>query len=184
MASFGKSGYMERLEMKICFIPNLGARRINKQPKGFIIGWAGDSEKNMKNTELITSLLVPTQWATKKNYIPHNEMPSRFYGKINALVHPSSHEGSCRVITEAAACGLPIICTNVGHNDTIVHPDWMFSLNKNAKTSITRLLTKLKENPELAYKVGSANQERAKLYSWPMVIERAHILIKQVLDVQ
>jgi glycosyltransferase involved in cell wall biosynthesis len=151
------------------------------QPEGFCIGWAGDTTKNMKNTELIAGLLIPTRWATKENYIPNHEMPQRFYQKINVLVHPSSHEGSCRVITEAAACGLPIICTDVGHNSSIVDPEWMITLDNNPKAQIKALLNKLKADPILARKVGMQNQKRALNYTWPRVIERAKCIIDPIM---
>jgi len=149
-------------------------------PKDFTIGWAGDTSKNMKNTDLIRSLDVPTLWATKDNYIPHDEMPARFYNKINCLVHPSSHEGSCRVITEAAACGLPIICTNVGHNNTIVEQEWMFSLKNYARENISRKLAYFQKNRDLAYCIGLDNQRRAENYSWPKVITRCRNIVEYV----
>ncbi len=154
------------------------------QPEGFCIGWAGDTSKNMKNTELINSLMTPTRWATKENYIPNHEMPERFYRKINALVHPSSHEGSCRVITEAAACGLPIICTDVGHNSTIVDPAWMITLDDNPQAQIIGLLNKLKTDPTLARHIGQQNQKQAQNYTWPRVIERANHIINTIMGVE
>lgn len=150
------------------------------QPEGFCIGWAGDKNKTMKNVDIIHKLLEPTRYATKENYIPNHLMPARFYHRINALVHPSSHEGSCRVITEAAACGLPIICTDVGHNSTIVHPNWMITL-KDPIQQIKKRINLLRESPELAQRTGMENRERVKQYSWDKVIERADNIITQTL---
>jgi glycosyltransferase involved in cell wall biosynthesis len=157
---------------------------IHPQPKEFCIGWAGDSAKEMKNTELITDLSTPIRWATKENYIPNHEMPKRFYHKINALVHPSSHEGSCRVITEAAACGLPIICTDVGHNSTIVDPEWMITLDEDPRAQIKELINKLKADSLIAKQVGQRNQKNALNYAWPNVIERARHIINTVMPIE
>lgn len=149
-------------------------------PAGFCLGWAGDNSKSMKNMGIIHKLLEPTRYATKDNYIPYNLMPSKFYHRINALIHPSSHEGSCRVITEAAACGLPIICTDVGHNGTIVSPGWMFTL-KDPIPQIKKRINLLRDYPELAIRTGMENRERVKQYSWDKVIEKADNIINQTL---
>lgn len=150
-------------------------------PQEFCIGWAGDTKKKMKNLDIVHNLRVPTRWATKENYIPYPQMPARFYHKINALVHPSSHEGSSRVIMEAAACGLPIICTDVGHSNTIVSPEWMITLD-DPVPQIKSKLKLLKENPVLARQVGLDNQANVTQYTWERVIDRADVLIDQVLQ--
>ena len=152
------------------------------QPEGFCIGWAGDAKKKMKNLQILSGLRVPMRWAVKSPnlYIPHEKMPDRFYHRINALVHPSSHEGSSRVIAEAAACGLPIICTDVGHNSTIVHPNWMITLNDPVPQIKTRI--QLLRDPGVAHVVGMKNLERVKKYSWDLVIGRADDIITQTLN--
>jgi len=150
-------------------------------PKEFIIGWAGDPKKNMKNVDLLDKLGYPVKLATKENYIPNHEMPKHFYNKISCLVHPSSHEGSCRVITEAAACAVPILCTDVGHNHKIVSQDWMFDQTLPVY-KIKRMLSQLRFTPDLARKVGLDNQENARKFSWPMVIEKADKIIQYALD--
>ena len=86
-------------------------------------------------------------------------------------------EGSNRVITEAAACALPIICTDVGHNDTIVSPEWIITLD-NPTQDIKNLIKILKRDSELAKTVGLNNQLAARQYSWPKVINRAMEIIE------
>ena len=149
-------------------------------PPDFTVGWAGDPTKNMKNTDLLDQLDAPVFLATKQSYIPHDDMPEKFYQKISVLVHPSRHEGSNRVITEAAACALPIICTDVGHNSKIVHSDWMVRLNGTTVDNIKRKLGRLRD-PFVAKVVGEYNQVKAKVFTWPMVIERADNIITQTL---
>lgn len=145
-------------------------------PETFTVGWAGDTDKNMKNVHILQKLDTPIHIASKQNYIPHHEMPEKFYSKISVLVHPSSHEGSNRVITEAAACALPIICTDVGHNDTIVSHEWIVTLD-NPVQDIKNLIERLKQDSELAKTVGLTNQLAARQYSWPDVINRAMKMI-------
>lgn len=48
------------------------------------------------------------------NQLAHKDMPQEFYRKIDALVLPSKGEGCSNVVTEALACGVPVIMTRVG----------------------------------------------------------------------
>lgn len=48
------------------------------------------------------------------NQIAHDQMPEGFYHQIDALVLPSRGEGCSNVVTEALACGVPVICTQRG----------------------------------------------------------------------
>jgi len=47
----------------------------------------------------------------KDGQIPHDKMMKEFYWKIDCLVHPTLGEGSSNTISEACACGVPIITT-------------------------------------------------------------------------
>lgn len=48
--------------------------------------------------------------------IPPDRMVEDFYHKIDCFILLSENEGCSNVITEALACGLPIICTKVGYH--------------------------------------------------------------------
>jgi len=53
--------------------------------------------------------------------LPPEKMVSDFYHKIDVLVLASQNEGCSNVITEALACGVPVICTKVGyHGETLL----------------------------------------------------------------
>ncbi|MBS3741514.1 MAG: glycosyltransferase family 4 protein [Candidatus Cloacimonetes bacterium] len=51
-----------------------------------------------------------------KNMIPHEQMPKKFFAKIDVLILPSVNEGSSHIIMESLACGVPVICTKVGYH--------------------------------------------------------------------
>ena len=60
----------------------------------------------------------------KSNQIPHADMPQGFYHKIDALVLPSQGEGCSNVVTEALACGVPVIMTKVGfHGERLTNEE-------------------------------------------------------------
>lgn len=55
------------------------------------------------------------------NKVRHAEMPREFYHGIDCLVLPSLSEGCSNVITEALACGVPVLTTQVGfHGERLV----------------------------------------------------------------
>jgi len=148
-------------------------------PEDFTIGWAGDVKKNMKNIDLLFGLKYPLRMATKQYYTPHDEMPEKFYNTISTLIHPSSHEGSSRVIMESAACGLPIICTNVGHNSTLIDKKWFITLDNPLEQIKERL--ELLQDPDIYQAVSKANQEAAKKYMWPNIIKQSETIIDETL---
>lgn len=48
--------------------------------------------------------------------IEHEDMPKDFYHQIDCLILPSENEGCSNTITEALACGVPVLCTEVGYH--------------------------------------------------------------------
>ena len=147
----------------------------------FTIGWCGDIRKKMKNIEIVEALDYPKILATKENYIPHDRMPTDFFHKIHAFVHPSSHEGGNRTIIEAAACGLPIITTDTGTASTIVTEKYIINLEGDTISDITGLLKELEADPELAKRIGMENRERAKDYDWKPITETWVKILESVL---
>lgn len=69
------------------------------------------------------------------NQIPHDEMPEGFYWQINALVLPSQGEGCSNVITEALACGVPVICTKTGfHGERLTEGENVLYIERDLTT--------------------------------------------------
>ena len=56
----------------------------------------------------------------RHSQIPHEEMPEKFYHEIDALILPSQGEGCSNVVTEALACGVPVIITKVGFHGELL----------------------------------------------------------------
>ena len=104
------------------FKPNGNKDYDSKRP--FIVGFVGNirgvgrSYKGFSNYCQATSRLRPNVSTINllfgDNMIPNDEMPKEFYHKIDCLVLPSTGEGCSNTITEALACGVPVICTKVG----------------------------------------------------------------------
>ena len=153
-------------------------------PDRFIIGWAGDPKKRMKNFKLICRLGLPYYLATKDIYWPHGDMPL-FYNSLSAYTHFSSHEGSNRTILEAAACGVPIVCTDVGSAGLLVGDEWRIPYTDDHAALVEefkRRLGRLEADPGLCARVGEENRVRAQAFSWGAVAERWRGIVHSVVD--
>ncbi|MCX6641830.1 MAG: glycosyltransferase [Candidatus Bathyarchaeota archaeon] len=149
--------------------------------KEFCLGWAGDSEKEVKNTELLPSLGFPVKMATKANYIPNEEMP-KFYASISVYVNISSSEGFCRPLVEAASCGKPVISTNVGIASKLLESEWVIEGDpRNEKTQKTfkDKIIVLNNDPELRRRIGERNRISALRWSWSNTIKQVETIFEE-----
>ncbi len=140
----------------------------NGRPVTFVIGFAGNIDgmgnryKGWKYFMQAGVYLgmegVGTKYVLyRHNQIPHDRMPEDFYHQIDALILPSQGEGCSNVITEALACGVPVICTKVGfHGEKLVHYDNVVYIDRNPDTvssettdQICAAVRRLMREPEL-----------------------------------
>jgi glycosyltransferase involved in cell wall biosynthesis len=76
-----------------------------------------------------------------------------------------------RVVLEACACGIPVVCTDVGSIKMILDPEWFVPVNPE-KTVVDEMNKKLHllESSALRQKVGSENRQRVeKTLSWKIL---------------
>jgi glycosyltransferase involved in cell wall biosynthesis len=92
----------------------------------------------------------------------------RFYNAIDVLVMTSLSECMPRVVLEACACGIPVVCTDVGSIRMILDSDWIVPVNpeKLVVDEMNKRLHAL-ENKDLRQRVGFENRQRVeKTLSW------------------
>ena len=155
---------------------------IDQRPENFIIGWAGDKNKPMKNAHIIEKLGYPFKMATKENFIPHEKMQD-FYNGLTVFVHPSSHEGWGRGIIEAMACGLPIISSDTGAS-RLLDQKWVIPGNPKKKSWLLKCKKKLKilkQFPSLRYDVGDENRMRVKVCSWEKISQIFEMMCEDIV---
>jgi glycosyltransferase involved in cell wall biosynthesis len=90
--------------------------------------------------------------------IAHDLMPKEFYQQIDCLVLPSLGEGCSNVVTEALACGVPVLTTKVGfHGEKLKDRFNCLFIERNSKDIADKIML-LKNN--LALRIDLANNGR------------------------
>jgi glycosyltransferase involved in cell wall biosynthesis len=96
------------------------------------------------------------------NQVAHAEMPEKFYYLLDALVLPSKGEGCSNVVSEALACGVPVLLTKVGyHGEKLEHEKNCLFIERDA-TNIQEAIERLIAEPELRTTLSMNGIEFAK----------------------
>ena len=148
-------------------------KRNNAYTTAPVVGWAG-RVCAVKRTHLLEQLdfnvkmqsYHGAQFFIEKSH----EHMLRFYSSIDILVMTSLSECMPRVVLEACACGMPVICTDVGSIRMILDPSWIVPVNPEriVVDEINKRLHML-ENKDLRQKVGSDNRRRVENLSWKVL---------------
>jgi glycosyltransferase involved in cell wall biosynthesis len=90
-----------------------------------------------------------------------NDMPA-LLATVHAVVLPSYREGLPKGLIEAAACGLPLVTTDVpGCREVVTHGvDGLLVPVKNA-TALARAIARLQDDPALRARLGAAARAKA-----------------------
>jgi glycosyltransferase involved in cell wall biosynthesis len=154
-------------------IPSL-SKKGNRYVTNLIVGWAGRRD-DIKRMHLLDQLdfKVEIQSQHGKRFFVERTLDHmlRFYNAINVLVMTSLSECMPRVVLEACACGIPVVCTDVGSIRMILTPDWIVPVNPE-KIVVEEMNKKLYalENKDLRQKVGADNRQRVeKSLSWKVL---------------
>ncbi|MCD6220716.1 glycosyltransferase family 4 protein [bacterium] len=94
--------------------------------------------------------------------IPHNEIVERFYSKIDCYCLASINEGCNNTIMEALACGVPVLCTQVGyHGEMLTDGEDCLFIKRDIK-DIAEKIKKLIEDTSLREKLAKKGREFAE----------------------
>jgi UDP-glucose:(heptosyl)LPS alpha-1,3-glucosyltransferase len=106
------------------------------------------------------------------------------YELCDAFVLPSSYETFSLVSFEAAASGVPVLATPVsGVRELIEDGRNGFVIDREPAT-VARRLRELRDDPELARRLGAAARESALEFSWARMLARHRELYARVADAQ
>ncbi|MDG2538941.1 glycosyltransferase family 4 protein [Dyella jiangningensis] len=96
-------------------------------------------------------------------WLGHVDDMNRLLGSVHVVVLPSYREGLPRTLVEAAACGLPLITTDVPGCREVVRDgvDGLLVPVKNSD-ALAAAIRRLQDQPEFAYQLGQAARRKAR----------------------
>jgi len=92
------------------------------------------------------------------------------YRRADVFFFPSSFEGSPKVIVEAAACGLAVICRACYSPETVLHGVTGFQVNSDDE--LYSCLHLLLTGPNLRVKMGRAARELSRKFDWDVITRK------------
>ncbi|HSX25301.1 MAG TPA: glycosyltransferase family 4 protein [Candidatus Andersenbacteria bacterium] len=111
--------------------------------------------------------------------VPYDQL-EKSYQYADIFVLTSLSEGMPSVILEAMGCGLPIIASNVGGNNEIVHEGQNgYLITGDAVDILAEKLSILINDKELRTQMGNKSREYALQYDWKNIMDKYNDLIEQ-----
>ena len=111
-------------------------------------------------------------------WLGHVDDMAGLLGSVDVVVLPSHREGLPRTLLEAAACGLPLIITDVpGCREVVSDGVDGLLVPKGDSKALAQAIRRLQENPELARRLGEAARLKARSQF------DEHIVIQHTLEV-
>jgi len=112
------------------------------------------------------------------SWLGHVDDMAGLLGSVDVVVLPSHREGLPRTLVEAAACGLPLITTDVpGCREVVSDGVDGLLVPKGDSKALAQAIRRLQENPELARRLGEAARLKARSQF------DEHIVIQRTLEV-
>jgi len=138
--------------------------------------WIIGSGPERRHLERLVGALGMADRVQFLGYLPHHETLQRL-GQCDVLVHPSLHESGGGVCLEAMACGIPVICLDLGGLATQVTPKTGVKVSAGSPTQAVRdiaeAMRRLGTNRGLREEMAVAARSRAQLeYSWSRKADR------------
>ncbi|MBI3250227.1 MAG: glycosyltransferase family 4 protein, partial [Candidatus Andersenbacteria bacterium] len=98
----------------------------------------------------------------------------------DVFILTSLSEGMPSVILEAMGCGLPILASDVGGNNEIVHEgENGYLISGNDVDKIAERIAELINNQELRKRMGKRSREMAMQYDWKNIMGEYNHLYEQ-----
>ncbi len=115
---------------------------------------------------------------------PPTEAIERFYAAADLFVCPTPYDAFGMVITEAMACGLPVIVSRAaGASELLTHrQDGLLLEDAGDVPALAAALREVSEDTALAERLGQAARVRVEPWTWDEVARRTLQVYAQVLE--
>jgi glycosyltransferase involved in cell wall biosynthesis len=144
---------------------------IKSRVKGRLV-FVGDVEPIVRN-----KLAKLGQQGSSIIILGYHHNVERLYRSADVLAFPTIEEGGPLVTYEACGCGLPVLTTPMGAARIIRDDMEGFILDPYDEDAWVSKLQILAQDKQLRRRLSEAANERAKLFTWPLVSEHRRKLI-------
>ena len=119
---------------------------------------------------------------TLEGFVPHDEVPA-VLRSFDLLVLPSVYEEMGSVLTEAMACGLPVVASDVGGiPDVVSDGETGVLVPPGDVAALAKALDDVLEDEELRTRLGQEARRQSARYSWPGLAARVADLYVAACD--
>lgn len=131
---------------------------------------------------------VPERWLNERveegtiEYLGYLKNMKEFLTQIDLCVLPSYREGTPRVLLEAAACGIPVVTTNVpGCRETIMDGETGLLVPPRNSQALARAISELLANPDRRRQMGYAGRQRVEReFDLRVITEKQLTIYRQI----
>ncbi len=159
-----------------------------------VIGWAG-SLRNHPHLRGFDDLIKPIcdeipevqlkVQTREENFIQNDHQMRAFYNSLDLYICASRSEGTPRPVLEAAACGVPVISTDVGIVPELIdHGVNGFIVQRSYRAIKEQLLQIVKNREQLATMGNLLRQKMEREFNWEHLIFQWTDFFKNALEVQ
>ncbi len=110
--------------------------------------------------------------------LPQSSMAS-MYGGADVFVSAEHRAGWSNTAAEAAACGLPIICTRSGTEDFAVDGVSAIVVSGRYSNFLRKPMVKIYEDPDLAGRLRAEARNRIMEFTWERVVDRMERIFRE-----
>jgi glycosyltransferase involved in cell wall biosynthesis len=159
------------------------SRQLQSEGRKVLFLLAGDPDPGNPDAVPVPML---EQWQAEGlvKWLGHVDDMAALFRSVDVAVLPSYYrEGVPRGLTEAGACGLPLVTTDTpGCREVVVDGENGFLIPLRDSESLATVITRLQDDPELRRRMGLASRKKvAAEFDERIVIERTIAVYRELL---